>query len=91
MTAEYSHRVPRGFATAGLSHNVGAGVELMADEELIRPPDSGVFRLCCDSTRIRELTGFKPEYFLRDGLKETIEWFTSSGNMNRYKAGIYNV
>jgi len=64
---------------------------LMADEERIRPPDSEVFRLCCDNTTIRKLTGFKPEYALRDGLKETIEWFTSPGNMNRYKAGIYNV
>jgi len=91
MTAEYSHRVPRWFATAGHPHNVGAGVELMADEERIRPPDSEVFRLCCDNTKICELTGFKPEYSLRDGLKETIEWFTTPGNLNRYKAGIYNV
>ena len=70
---------------------MGSDVEFTADEERIRPPDSEVFRLCCDSTRIRELTGFKQEYSLRDGLKETIEWFTSPGNMNRYKAGIYNV
>ncbi len=70
---------------------MGSSVELVPDEERVRPPDSEVFRLCCDNTKIRKLTGFKPEYALRDGLKETIEWFTSSGNMNRYKAGIYNV
>jgi len=36
-------------------------------------------------------TGFLPEYSLEKGLKETIDWFTNSGNLSRYKIDIYNV
>ena len=37
-------------------------VEFIIDENRIRPENSEVFRLCCDNTRINELTGFQPEY-----------------------------
>ena len=30
-------------------------------------------------------------YSLKDGLKETIDWFSNKENLKRYKAGIYNV
>ncbi|MFM2287781.1 MAG: hypothetical protein RL684_924, partial [Pseudomonadota bacterium] len=38
-----------------------------------------------------ELTGFAPEYPIREGLKATIDWFTRAGNLARYKAGVYNI
>jgi len=66
-------------------------VEFIIDENRIRPENSEVFRLCCDNTRINELTGFRPEYSIEQGLKETIDWFTSSDNLSRYKTDIYNV
>jgi NAD dependent epimerase/dehydratase len=66
-------------------------VEFIIDENRIRPENSEVFRLCCDNTKIHELTGFLPEYSLKKGLKETIDWFTSSDNLSRYKIDIYNV
>ena len=66
-------------------------VEFIIDENRIRPENSEVFRLCCDNTRINELTGFQPEYSIEQGLKKTIDWFTNSGNLSRYKTDIYNV
>jgi len=66
-------------------------VEFIIDENRIRPENSEVFRLCCDNTRINQLTGFQPEYSIEQGLKETIDWFTNSGNLSRYKTDIYNV
>ena len=66
-------------------------VEFIIDENRIRPENSEVFRLCCDNTRINELTGFQPGYSIEQGLKETIDWFTSSDNLSRYKTDIYNV
>ena len=66
-------------------------VEFITDKQRLRPEKSEVFRLCCDNTKIHELTGFLPEYSLKKGLKETIDWFTSSDNLSRYKIDIYNV
>jgi NAD dependent epimerase/dehydratase len=66
-------------------------VEFITDEERIRPEKSEVFRLCCDNTLIRELTGFEPRHSLREGLQETINWFAQLENLAKYKATIYNV
>jgi NAD dependent epimerase/dehydratase len=66
-------------------------VEFITDDQRLRPEKSEVFRLWCDNTKIRELTGFQPAYSIRDGLKATIEWFTRPENLAKYKTTIYNV
>ena len=66
-------------------------VEFVTDEARIRPEGSEVFRLWCDNTKIKNLTGFKPKYSIRDGLEKTVEWFVKSENLSKYKPGIYNV
>jgi NAD dependent epimerase/dehydratase len=66
-------------------------VEFIVDEARVRPGKSEVFRLWCDNGLIRELTGFEPEYTIRDGLKATVDWFTRPENLAKYKADIYNV
>lgn len=70
---------------------MGSDVEFVQDEQRLRPKDSEVFRLWCDNSVIHQLTGFEPQYDLRAGLTETIDWFTDDANLKRYKAGIYNV
>lgn len=66
-------------------------VEFVIDEQRLRPEKSEVLRLWCDNTRIEKLTGFKPRVDIREGLRRTIDWFTSTDRMKHYKAGIYNV
>lgn len=66
-------------------------VEFIVDEQRLRPEKSEVFRLWCDNTKIRELTNFEPTYDIRTGLKATVDWFTRSENLAKYKANIYNV
>lgn len=66
-------------------------VVFVADKERVRPEKSEVFRLWCDNSRLKNLTGFELKYTLREGLAKTIEWFTDPNNLSRYKAGIYNV
>ncbi|NNF02491.1 MAG: SDR family NAD(P)-dependent oxidoreductase [Bacteroidia bacterium] len=61
------------------------------DEQRIRPDKSEVFRLWCENKKIRDLTGFKPEVSIDEGLKLTIDWFTRDKNLDKYKAEIYNV
>lgn len=61
------------------------------DPARIRPEKSEVVRLWCDNRKIQELTGFKPEFNIEQGLKKTIDWFTNPENLKRYKVDIYNV
>jgi len=70
---------------------MGSDVQFLTDEQRLRPEKSEVFRLWGDNTRIRELTGFQPQYDIRRGLQATIDWFTQPANLAKYKAGIYNV
>lgn len=70
---------------------MNSDVEFLTDEQRLRPIKSEVFRLWCDNAKIRGLTGFEPEYSIRDGLKATVEWFTLPENLAKYKSEIYNV
>lgn len=70
---------------------MGSNVEFVTDEQRLRPEKSEVFRLWCDNTLIRQLTGFEPAYSIREGLEKTIEWFTKPENLAKYKVDIYNV
>ncbi|EYE88788.1 NAD-dependent dehydratase [Fervidicella metallireducens AeB] len=68
---------------------IGREVEIVCDEERIRPEKSEVNRLWADNTKIKDLTGWLPRYTLDEGLKETIEWLKN--NLHLYKTNIYNV
>lgn len=70
---------------------MNSDVRFITDEQRIRPKDSEVFRLWCDNTKIRSLTGFEPTYSIREGLEKTVEWFTKPENLAKYKPGLYNV
>lgn len=70
---------------------MNSDVEFIIDEARIRPEKSEVNRLWCDNTKINQLTGFKPQYTIEQGLKETVEWFKNPENLKKYKADIYNV
>jgi NAD dependent epimerase/dehydratase len=66
-------------------------VTFVSDPQRMRPARSEVFRLCCDTTKLRSLTGFAPAVTLREGLAATIDWFARPGNLARYKVARYTV
>jgi NAD dependent epimerase/dehydratase len=66
-------------------------ITIKTDISRIRPKDSEVFRLWADNTLAKKLIGYHPEFSIRDGLQETIDWFTKAENLMRYKSGSYNV
>ncbi len=68
-----------------------SNIEFISESDRIRPENSEVYRLWCDNSRIKELTGFVPEYSIEDGLIQTIEWFMDKRNLSKYKTDIYNV
>lgn len=68
---------------------LGRQVEIVQDEQRVRPDKSEVERLLCNANKAKALTGWEPKYTLEEGLKETIEWIQN--NMQYYKPDIYNV
>jgi NAD dependent epimerase/dehydratase len=70
---------------------MNSDVEFLMDEQRRRPGKSEVFRLWCDNTKMKELTGFEPQYNIREGLAATVAWFTCPENLAKYKTAIYNI
>lgn len=70
---------------------MGSDVRFLNDSQRLRPSKSEVFRLRCDNTLIREMTGYQPEWELRRGLRATIDWYLRPENLAKYKVGLYNL
>lgn len=70
---------------------MGTKATIVQDEQRLRPEKSEVFRLFCDNSLIKKLTGYTPKHDLKAGLNETIRWFSNPENLKMYKADIYNV
>ncbi len=66
-----------------------ADIRLKTDGQRVRPENSEVERLLCNNKKIINNTGWKPDFNLRTGLIETIEFIKM--NLNSYKTDIYNV
>jgi len=70
---------------------MGSDVNFVMENERMRPEKSEVFRLWCDNSKIKKLTDFSSKVNIEQGLKKTIEWFSSQENLKKYKAHLYNV
>ena len=72
-----------------------ADIEIITDENRLRPENSEVERLWADNTKAKELFGWQPRYGGREGFKrglaETAEWFMNPTNLAGYKSDIYNL
>jgi NAD dependent epimerase/dehydratase len=68
---------------------IGKDVKILCDDERLRPENSEVNRLWADNTKIKELTGWKPNYSIDKGLEETVAFIKN--NMQYFKTDIYNV
>ena len=70
-------------------------LELVDDEQRVRPENSEVERLHASIEKAKTLLGWQPELKglagLETGLKKTIEWFSDPKNLSRYKADRYNL
>jgi NAD dependent epimerase/dehydratase len=70
-------------------------IEIITDEERIRPEKSEVERLWADNIKAKELFDWQPKYGGREGFKrglaETAEWLSQPDNLQGYKSNIYNL
>ncbi len=65
------------------------------DKKRVRPKKGEVDRLRANNKKANYLIKWKPNYSGKTGLKkgliETIDWFSDSSNLKKYKSKIYNI
>lgn len=70
-------------------------IEIVSDEERLRPEKSEVERLWADNSKALKLINWSPKYAgltgFRSGLSKTIDWFLNPENLKQYKTEIYNL
>ncbi len=64
---------------------------IISDNQRIRPTKSEVERLYGDNKKLLASSNWNSKYTLKEGLSQTIDWFSKQENLSRYKADIYNV
>jgi len=70
---------------------IGVEIEIVSDNQRMRPGSSEVERLLSDNSLITSLTDYAPAVTLEEGIRRTVEWFRNPQFLERYKADIYNV
>lgn len=74
---------------------MNSDVDVVQDDQRIRPSKSEVERLWADHSKALRITNWRPEYAsisgFKHGLEETIRWFLQSENNKLYKPTVYNV
>jgi NAD dependent epimerase/dehydratase len=74
---------------------MGVQIKLHSDDQRLRPIKSEVERLWADNSKAKELFGWQPTYAGKDGfkqgLRETVDWFSDPVNLRSYKSDIYNL
>ena len=74
---------------------MGVDLEVITDDQRLRPEKSEVERLWADNTKAKTLLNWSSEYGgkegLRRGMKETIDWFMQSKNLSFYEVGQYTL
>ena len=78
-----------GELAAEMVRQINPSAKIVTDEARLRPEKSEVNRLLGTAKKLNELTGWKPEYTLEQGLAETIEFLRA--NLESYKTDIYNL
>lgn len=70
-------------------------IEILADEQRLRPEKSEVDRLWAANKKAVRLLGWRPSYSgldgFRRGITETVAWFRQPANLAAYKPEIYNL
>lgn len=84
-----------GDTAALIAKVMNADVEILTDEQRLRPSGSEVNRLFGDNSRLCQLTDWQPTYGGMDGFQRglaiTAEWFSNPHNLARYRPDTYAV
>jgi UDP-glucose 4-epimerase len=68
---------------------MGVEVEVVAEDDRLRPAASEVMRLLADRSKLHTATGWEPRHTLEQGLALTADWFSDPANLARYRTDRY--
>lgn len=78
-----------------IAETMEVAIEIITDEQRIRPEKSEVERLWAANEKARNLLNWQPRYGgldgFRRGIAETVAWFNSPANLSSYKSDMYNI
>lgn len=78
-----------------IANVIGKEINIITEDQRLRPIKSEVERLFADNHKAKELMGWQPEFGGLDGFKrgleQTVEWFSNPKNLSNYKSNIYNL
>lgn len=78
-----------------IAETMNVDIQIETDDARIRPAGSEVERLCGDNRKAKRLLNWEPQYGgiegFKEGLRETITWFTDPKNLRMYKEHLYNI
>lgn len=84
-----------GDTARAIAEVMGVEIEILTDEQRLRPEKSEVERLWASNAKAREFLAWQPQYGGLDGfqrgLVETVAWFRNPSNLASYKSEIYNL
>jgi len=73
-----------------ISKTINKKIIILSDQNRKRPNKSEVNRLCCSNKKAKKILKWKPSYKgnfgLELGIKKTINWFSKSENLKKYKS-----
>jgi NAD dependent epimerase/dehydratase len=84
-----------GDTALAIARVMGVDIEILCDQQRLRPDASEVERLWADNSKARMILGWQPEYAgltgLQRGLGETVDWFKQPANLDMYRPDTYNL
>jgi NAD dependent epimerase/dehydratase len=90
-----SFEISIGDTAQAIADVMGADIEIVLDQQRMRPEKSEVERLFAATDKAKALLEWAPAYGgpdgFRRGLVETVEWFGDLAHLASYKSSIYNV
>jgi dTDP-glucose 4,6-dehydratase len=90
-----NYEISIGDTVKAIAEVMNAQIEIISDEQRLRPEKSEVERLYSCNKKAADLLNWKPKYEglegFKAGLAETIHWFSQPENLSKYKSNIYNL
>jgi dTDP-glucose 4,6-dehydratase len=84
-----------GDTARAIAEVMGADIEILTDEQRLRPVASEVERLWASNEKAWRMLNWRPQYAgldgFRRGLKETAAWFLEPKHLKFYRSDVYNL
>ncbi|MCS6765349.1 MAG: NAD-dependent 4,6-dehydratase LegB [Candidatus Protistobacter heckmanni] len=90
-----NYEISIGDTARTIAEVMGVEIDILTDDQRMRPEKSEVERLWAENAKARALLNWQPRFSgldgFRKGIAETASWFQDPANLAMYKTDIYNL